>query len=140
MTPTGSDEPTRPVAAVGAVVVDDGRLLMVKRGGEQGRGLWAVPGGRIEWGEPLRAAVRREVREETGLEVEVGDLVWSGELIGRGSPPSYHFVILDYRATVIGGTLEPGDDADEAVFVPIGQVRALPMPPTMFELLEVLDG
>jgi ADP-ribose pyrophosphatase YjhB (NUDIX family) len=140
MTPTGSGEPTRPVAAVGAVVVDGGRLLMVKRGGERGRGLWAVPGGHIEWGEPLRAAVRREVREETGLEVEVGDLVWSGELIGGGTPPSYHFVILDYRAEVVGGDLRAGDDADEAVFLPLADIRRLPMPPTMFELLEVLGG
>jgi len=112
---------------------------MVKRGRAPGQGLWAVPGGRVEWGEPLQVAVRREVREETGLDVEVGDLVWVGELVSPEGSPRSHFVILDYRATVVGGRLSAGDDAEEVGFVTFAEARELPMPSTMWELLEVLD-
>ena len=98
----------RPVVGVGAVVVDNGRILLVKRGREPGKGLWAVPGGKVHAGETLRGAVEREVKEETGLDVDAGDVVWVGESIGDHG----HLVLIDFLATVRGVQLAAADDAD----------------------------
>ncbi|HEY6634873.1 MAG TPA: NUDIX domain-containing protein, partial [Acidimicrobiia bacterium] len=94
MTTTGSDDGglgRRVLVGVGVVLTDaDGRLLLIQRGREPGKGLWAVPGGKVEWGEKMRDAARREVAEETGLEVEVGDVVWVGEVIEG----EHHIVLI----------------------------------------------
>lgn len=112
-----------PQVAVGAIVLDEqGRVLLVQRGTPPGVGLWTVPGGRVERGETLAQAVAREVREETGLAVEVGALACVVERMGD----DYHFVILDYVARVIGGTLRAGDDAHAAQFVEEALLAALP--------------
>lgn len=111
-----------PVVAVGAIVFDHhGRVLLIERGKAPGAGMWSVPGGRLELRETLAQAVAREVREETGLAVEVGALACVIERMGEG----YHFVILDYHARVIGGELVPGDDARDARFVDLDQLHAL---------------
>ena len=103
------------VDCVGALVYDEERrLLVVRRANEPGRGLWSIPGGRVEPGEDDPAAVAREVAEETGLTVEVGDLV--GE-VERDGPQGTLYVIRDYEATAVGGTLTAGDDASDARFV-----------------------
>lgn len=109
---------------VGAVVVDDGRLLLVRRGHGPAAGEWAVPGGRVEPGETLAAAVLRELREETGIEGLCGELAGWVERIGD----DHHFVILDFHVT----TLDPrepvaGDDAADAAWVPIDEVATLPL-------------
>ncbi len=97
-----------PAIAVAAFVFDDaGRVLLVERGSPPGAGLWTVPGGKLEPGERLAAAVIREVREETGLVVEVGPLVEVVEVIA----PPYHYVIHDYLARAVRGVLAPGSDA-----------------------------
>jgi ADP-ribose pyrophosphatase YjhB (NUDIX family) len=105
--------PLAPLVGVGAVVVHDGRVLLVQRGREPLKGRWSIPGGLIEVGEMLHEAVIREVREETGLEVEPVELV---ELIDRihreGDRVRYHYVIADYLCRVTGGTLSAADDAD----------------------------
>ena len=84
---------SRPVVAVGAVIIRDDHLLLVERARPPGEGLWAVPGGQVKLGEDMAAAVRREVLEETGLRVEVGDVVWVGDSIGPGVPPAWHYTI-----------------------------------------------
>ena len=113
-----------PAVAVGALVFDgDGRVLLVERGNPPGAGLWSVPGGRLETGETLAQAVAREVREETGLVVEVGALACVVERITEG----YHFVILDYHARVIGGALAAGGDARAARFVAADELATLPI-------------
>jgi 8-oxo-dGTP diphosphatase len=121
----------RPEVAVGAIVVHDGALLMVKRGGEPGRGLWSLPGGRVEAGEYLQDAVAREVSEETGIEVEVGDLAGILEVIGNP-----HYVILDYFARVAGRS-EPvaSQDAADAAWVPLDSVTELDCTPRFVETL-----
>ena len=114
---------TRPVPAVGAIVFDDaGRVLLVKRGRPPGDGLWSVPGGKLEAGERLADAVVREVREETGLDVECGRLVEVVERMGDG----WHYVILDYLCALRGGTLRAGGDAADARFVTRAELDALP--------------
>jgi ADP-ribose pyrophosphatase YjhB (NUDIX family) len=112
------------VDCVGALVYDDQhRLLVVRRANEPGRGLWSIPGGRVEPGEDDPTAVAREVAEETGLEVEVGRLV--GE-VERDGPNGKLYVIRDYQADRVGGALEAGDDALDAKFVSREQFENLP--------------
>jgi ADP-ribose pyrophosphatase YjhB (NUDIX family) len=120
-----------PEVAVGAVVVKDGALLMVRRGREPAEGRWTIPGGRIEHGETIEAAVAREVREETGLLVEVGWLLGIHEVIG-----DRHFVILDYDAEAPDGQ-EPvaGDDAAEVRWVPLEEVAQLETTEHLVDLL-----
>lgn len=122
---------SRPLIAVGAVVVKDGELLMVRRKNDPGKGLWSVPGGRLELGEYVVDAVEREVREETGLEVEVKGLL--GILEVTGDP---HYVILDHIALHHGdGEPIPGDDVDAARWVPFGEIGTLPCTPRLEETL-----
>ena len=122
-----------PVVAVAGIVFDDaGRVLLVERGKPPGMGLWTVPGGRLEGSETLAQAVAREVREETGLIVEVGPLACVVERMGD----DYHFVILDYLARVIGGALAPGDDARGAKFVAREDLASLPLTDGLVEVLD----
>ena len=112
----------RPTVAVGAFVLDGERVLLIRRGRPPDEGLWSVPGGKLEPGETLAQAVAREVREETGLVVEVGPLACVVERMGDG----YHFVILDYLARVIGGSLTAATDAAAARFVDDAELASLP--------------
>ena len=121
------------VPCVGALAYDvDGRLLLVRRRNEPGRGLWSVPGGRVEPGETDAQAVIREMVEETGLTVE------PGELVGRVRRGSYD--IADYRCTVVGGTLRPGDDATDARWCDAAALAALPLVPLLHDTLRSWDA
>lgn len=124
----------QPVVGVGVVLVEEGRLLLVQRGREPGRGLWAVPGGKVRPGEPMREAARREMLEETGLEVEVGDVVWVGEYI----EDAHHLVLIDFAGVRTGGELRPGDDADQARWVPLAEAADYPLTLTMYDLVDTL--
>jgi 8-oxo-dGTP diphosphatase len=116
-------EPDR-VDCVGALVYDDQRrLLVIQRGHAPDRGLWSLPGGRVEPGEDDPTAVAREVAEETGLTVVVGDLIGSVE---RDGPNGKLYVIRDYQAAPVGGALVAGDDAADARFVNRDEFDALP--------------
>jgi ADP-ribose pyrophosphatase YjhB (NUDIX family) len=110
--------PETPLVGVGAVVVQEGRVLLVRRGKEPLRGQWSLPGGMLEVGEALTDGAAREVREETGLTVEPVELV---ELLDRiyreDGRVRYHYVIADYLCRVVGGELEAASDADEARWV-----------------------
>ena len=122
----------RPELCVGAVVVHEGHLLLVQRGRPPGVGLWSVPGGRVEPGETMAAAVVREIHEETGLRVEVGPLIGWVERIS----PEHHFVIFDFAATVIGETLlVAGDDAAAADWVALETLHTYELVPGLAEFL-----
>jgi ADP-ribose pyrophosphatase YjhB (NUDIX family) len=118
---------------VGAVVTDGhGRLLMIRRGHEPGAGLWSIPGGRIEPDETDAQALVREMLEETGLAVEVGPLLGSVQRPGLNGAV---IDIRDYVATIIGGTLRPGDDAADARWVTIGDLDSLQITEGLIEAL-----
>lgn len=117
---------------MGAVVVIDDDLLMIRRGRGAAQGEWSVPGGRVEPGELLAEAVVRELLEETGLEGVCEDLVGWAERIGD----DHHYVILDFRVTLLERT-EPtaGDDAAEARWVPLADVAELNLVEGLAEFL-----
>ena len=124
----------RPLVGVGVAVIDQGRILLVQRANDPGRGLWAVPGGKVDVGERLKEAAAREVREETGLIVEVGDPIWAGEHISD----QVHIVLIDFLGTLIGGDMAASDDADRAEWVPLESAADYPLTETMHELVAVL--
>jgi 8-oxo-dGTP diphosphatase len=104
----------RPELCVGAVVVDDDRLLLIRRGTDPGRGRWSLPGGRVEAGEAMVAAVVRELREETGLDGLCGPLLGWVERMGV----DHHFVIANFRVDVLDEVPPAaGSDADEATWL-----------------------
>jgi 8-oxo-dGTP diphosphatase len=110
--------PVAPLVGVGAVVVEQGRVLLVQRGTEPAKGKWSIPGGLIDVGESLHEAVAREVREETGLLVEPLELIELLDRIHReGDRVRYHYVIADYLCRVVGGTLLAASDADAVRWV-----------------------
>ena len=110
--------PVAPLVGVGAVVVEQGRVLLVQRGTEPAKGQWSIPGGLIDVGESLREAVAREVLEETGLVVEPVELIELLDRIHRdGDRVRYHYVIADYLCRVVGGTLLAASDADAVRWV-----------------------
>jgi mutator protein MutT len=110
--------PDRPVVGVGAVVVRDGRALVVKRAHEPRKGEWSLPGGTVELGETLVDAVKREIKEETGLDVDVGDVIEVFDRVHHlDGRIRFHFVIVDYLCRPVGGTLRAGDDAEDVAWV-----------------------
>jgi 8-oxo-dGTP diphosphatase len=122
-----------PIVGVGAIIYDrESRVLLVERGKPPGVGLWSLPGGRLEPRETLAQGVAREVREETGLIVEVGTLACVIERMAD----DYHFVILDYFARVISGSLAAASDARAARFVDPDQLRTLPLTEGLVDVLQ----
>jgi ADP-ribose pyrophosphatase YjhB (NUDIX family) len=110
--------PSTPLLGVGAVIVEAGRVLLVRRGSEPLKGHWSLPGGLLEVGEALTEGVQREVREETGLEVEPLELIELLDRIHReDNRVRYHYVIADYLCRVAGGVLRAASDADAVRWV-----------------------
>jgi 8-oxo-dGTP diphosphatase len=112
---------------VGALIIQDNRILLVERGKEPLKGYWSLPGGAVETGERLEFAIRREVREETGLEIEVVCLLEVFERIieDSESQPEYHFVLMDYLCRPAGGTLAAADDASRAEWFTEAEISEL---------------
>lgn len=114
----------RPVVAVGVMLLDGDRVLLVKRARPPGVGKWTVPGGKVELGESLEAAALRELEEETGLGCTLGPLVEVLDRVVRAPDGTveFHFVILDFLGSAPTGTLRAGSDSSDARFVPIAEL------------------
>ena len=137
--------PERPIAAAGVVVWRGQEVLLIRRGKPPYEGLWSIPGGRIQPGEPVRETALRELREETGITAEIAGLIDVVDSIGDHG----HYVLIDFAAVWTAGEPVAGDDAAEAAFVPwrealkrldwdqtrrvIEESRALIPPPSLAE-------
>ena len=131
------DYPDRPIVGVGAVIVNDGRALVVKRAVDPLRGQWSVPGGAVELGETLRQAVAREVLEETGLVIEAGEVLDVFDSIYRDPEgrAQYHYVLIDFRCRLLGGELRAASDVSEVRWVTASELPALQMASTAEQVI-----
>jgi len=125
------DYPDRPLLGVGAVIVRNEQVLVVRRSHPPLQGQWSVPGGLVETGETTREALIREIREETSLIVEPLDLVEVFERILRDgdSRVQYHFVVIDYLCRIVSGEACPGTDVSEIRWVPLEKLQELEITP-----------
>lgn len=118
------DYPDRPLVGVGAVIVHEGRAVIVQRGSEPLKGQWSIPGGALELGETLRQCAVREALEETGLQVEAGEVLEVFDAIYReadGRIP-YHYVLIDFACRWLAGELTAGGDAVQARWVTLEEL------------------
>jgi 8-oxo-dGTP diphosphatase len=117
--------PDQPVAGIGVVLVKDGKIALIKRGNEPGKGKWSIPGGLVELGEHIEQTVIREAKEETCLDVtnpRLVDVVDTVDLDGDGKV-KYQYVIVDYLVQVVGGEAMAASDAEELRWVPFDEVE-----------------
>ena len=130
--------PKMPQVGVGAIVVRDGRVLLVQRGQAPSYGLWAIPGGRLELGETLQQAAEREILEETGIQVRAGEPYYTFDVIDRDDRERvrFHYVIVDLWAEYLGGAPRAGGDARAAGWFSWPEVQELPVNPKTLEVVE----
>jgi 8-oxo-dGTP diphosphatase len=122
--------PPSPVVGVGAVIWNDaGEIVLIRRGQQPRLGEWSIPGGRLEWGEALRDGLLREIREETGLEVEIEHLIDVVDSVTRDESGAIvrHYVLVDFTARRVSGELCAGSDAAAARWVPYAAVADYPL-------------
>lgn len=119
--------PETPLVGVGAIIIDNGHVALVKRGRAPLAGQWSIPGGLLEVGETLRACAEREVREETGLTVEIGELlgVFDRVVPDADGHIQYHYVLIDFACRRISGELQAADDAEDARWFRSEELAAL---------------
>lgn len=120
------DYPDRPLLGVGAIIVQDDRILLVRRANPPLQGEWSIPGGLVEAGETIEEAVIREVREETGLEIQPMKLVEVFERILRDKDArvQYHFVLIDYLCRVVSGKAQARSDVSESAWVTADELKS----------------
>ena len=134
--------PTQPVVAVGAIVFDGNRVLLVRRGQAPSQDLWAIPGGRVKLGETLEEAAEREIFEETGIRIKARKPVYTFDYIERDEAfrPRFHYVIVDLIADFLGGKLRAGDDAADVRWVSAAELDALKVSSKTVHLLKTQYG
>lgn len=117
--------PPRPILGVGALILRRNKILLVERGKQPLKGYWSLPGGVLELGERLEDGIRREVREETGLEIEPLKVaeIFERIMLDKRGRTEYHYVLVDYLCKVIAGNAAPSDDVSDVAWV---SLRNLP--------------
>lgn len=123
----GREYPLRPIVGVGAIIIEDENVLIVRRGQPPKMGAWSIPGGGVDLGEDLEEACMREVREETGLDVEI---LSEGRVLNRITRDEwervqFHYVLIDFVCRPTGGVLQAASDISEARWVPLSEVSSL---------------
>ena len=131
------DYPDRPLLGVGAIIVREERVLLVRRANPPLQNEWSIPGGLVETGEMMKEAVVREVREETGLETEIVELVEVFERILRDQDlrVQYHFVLIDYLCRVIAGEAKAASDVSEVRWTKLEDLESLEVAPQTCEVI-----
>ena len=121
--------PASPIVAVGVIIRENDRIVLIQRDKEPAKGLWTFPGGAVELGETVHQAARREALEETGLEIEVGEVPIILDAVFRDDKGivQYHYVIIDFHARPTGGELRPGSDVSDVRWAGLSDVETLPM-------------
>jgi 8-oxo-dGTP diphosphatase len=135
--------PQVPTACASAVVVRDRQILLVKRAHEPGKGQWSIPGGRIELGETILDAVRREVAEECGIEVDVERVLGAFDriVLDADGRVRFHYVLIDVLASSAGGEPRAGSDAEDCRWVTREEMADLHITPQLRALLtQVFQG
>lgn len=122
---------------VGAVVIRDGKVLLVQRGRAPGKGLWAIPGGSVELGESLQAAAEREILEETGVVIRAGEPIYAFDLIENDESGNlrFHYVIIDLKTEYVSGEPAAADDAEDARWLAREELKSFNIAPVTLELL-----
>lgn len=127
---------SNPIPAIAAIILRGDEILLIKRGAEPNIGKWSVPGGSIELGETLEEAVRREVREEIGLEIKVGKLAGVSDLIVKESGAiAFHYVLIDYFATVESGEPIAASDAVDCRWERLDKISECDVTPSLLDRL-----
>lgn len=122
--------PQQPLVGIGAIIIADGRVALIKRGKAPLLGEWSIPGGMLELGETLRHGAEREAHEETGLIVRATELLGVFERIVPDAEQrtSYHYVLIDFLCEVVSGEIRAGGDAADARWFTPEEVVGLPLP------------
>jgi ADP-ribose pyrophosphatase YjhB (NUDIX family) len=131
--------PNRPLVGVGAIIVENGRVALIKRGHPPLLGEWSIPGGMLELSETVRQAAVREAQEETGLIVDATELLGVFDRIVRDDDGRtlYHYVLIDFLCRRISGELRASGDADDARWFQREEVSKLPLPKDSAEVIRL---
>lgn len=132
--------PSFPIVGVGAMVMWDDQLLLIKRLNEPSAGKWTIPGGMVELGEGLEDAVRREIGEECGIKISIQGLAGIVErvILDDQDRIQYHYIIVDYLARYLKGNLKAGSDVAEAKWAPLGTLETFDLTPGLMEFLKAV--
>lgn len=133
--------PDLPRVGVGALVMKEDSVLLVRRKGEPAAGLWAIPGGNLKLGETIRACAEREIMEETGVAIRAGEMLYTFETIDRdeNGRVRFHYVVVDVAAEYVSGEPQAADDALEARWVPLAEMDAFPLARSTREFLKAAE-
>lgn len=129
--------PDQPVVGVGAVVIKNGRVLLVQRGIPPNKGIWAIPGGSLKLGETLQEGAEREILEETGIRIKAGEPFYSFDFFERDDDGRvrYHYVIVDMMGEYLSGEVKANDDALQAEWISPDELKDMPVSPNTLKIL-----
>lgn len=138
---TKSSYPDVPRVGVGAVVIKDSKVLLVRRGIPPSEGLWAIPGGHVELGETLQETAEREILEETGVIIKAQDPIYAFDLIERDESGRirFHYIVVDVKADYVSGDPRGSDDALEARWLSWEEIVELPVSHNTIQLLKAIN-
>jgi 8-oxo-dGTP diphosphatase len=136
-----SDYPDVPRVGVGAVVIKNSNVLLVRRGIPPSEGLWAIPGGHVELGETLQETAEREILEETGIVIKAGEPIYAFDLIEQDDSGRirFHFIVVDVTGEYVSGEPRGADDALEARWLSWEEIEALPVSQNTLKLLKTIN-